>query len=114
MLGYNQKEKEILEAAAMIIEKRQAAKKDKTKRTIKRVHVSGLLAYIRTGIVTFTKVNKSVRVMHFEYNVNYDGVQDVHTRYLTVWDIEKGDYRKVNLETISEIETADTLYNVLY
>jgi hypothetical protein len=105
----------ILQAAEIIKERQKAEKRERLtlkRRIVKRVQLSGLMEKVEKGVVTFTKLNRQTRVMHFEPRDVWNK-RDLETQFLTVFDLEKGDFRKVNLETVTEVRTDDTVYQVI-
>ncbi|MHA2065311.1 MAG: hypothetical protein ACXABY_13125 [Candidatus Thorarchaeota archaeon] len=78
---------------------------------IKRVQLSGLMELAKRGVVTFIKINGDIRVMEFEPRHIWDP-KDLHTKYLTVYDLRVNDFRKVNLETVIEVEVENVIYKV--
>ncbi len=117
MLKYrlSKEEQGIVDRAAAIIETAQErARTARTSRTsaVKRLQVSGLMEMAERGIVAFAKMDGCTRVMFFEPRATWNA-RDLGTKHLTVFDLDKGDFRKVNLETVTNIEIGDTLYKVI-
>ena len=105
------REQEIVTAAAEIL----AAAKERTRlnrKTVRRIQVSGLMERLKTGTVSFIKLNGDMREMAYESNLEFNG-RDLDSKYLTVWDTNLGEYRKVNLTTILEVRSETTVYKVV-
>jgi hypothetical protein len=118
MLKYrlSREEQAIVDQASRIIQKAQDRLDQRRKVLVQRLQVAGLMEQIDHGIVTFVKNNGETRVMRFEPRDIWteDGLNTV---YLTVFDREKSYYgsrfRKVNLETVTRIETSEAVYQVI-
>jgi hypothetical protein len=104
-------EEEQILKAAKAIEAARVREKGKRIAIIKRVQLSGLMELAKRGVVTFVKINGDMRVMEFEPRHIWD-TKDLHTKYLTVYDFGVNDFRKVNLETVTEVEVEDVIYKV--
>ena len=105
------KEELIIAEAAAIIQRKNAVKIVRTK----RAQVSGLMERLKVGTVTFIKLNGNFRNLEFERSEQGTSKRDLDlgTKYLTVFDTEKGEFRKVNLETVLEIKANGVLYKVV-
>jgi hypothetical protein len=78
---------------------------------VNRYQLSGLMEKVERGIVTFLKIDDQERVMRFESRDIWDD-KDVHTQYLTVFDLDINEFRKVNLTTVRELVTESFIYKI--
>ena len=105
------REEMIVAEAAAIIERKAKVKIVRTK----RAQVSGLMERLKRGTVTFIKLNGEFRTMEYEQNAQTISKRDLDlgTKYLTVFDTDIAEYRKVNLETVMDITANGIRYKVI-
>jgi len=76
-------------------------------------HKGGMLMErLITGTATFVTVDRATRVMEFDMSPVRDLDSELMTKFMTVYDLGKRDFRKVNLGTLRQIETPTRIYKI--